>query len=707
MTRRADRPAPLLLTTGEVCVVVDAGAGGVPTVLHLGATGVATDGLVADVAVVPGGEFDEAAPLALVPVAASGFAGRPGIEGRRGDGSGHALVFGDGRVVEHTSRRLRWEGEDARAGVGLAVGIDLDEAGVVTMAAAVTNLGPDVYQLHRVALTLPVPPGADELLRFVGRWAHEFQSVRSPWPHGTVLIENRRGRTSHDNHPTAVAGPAGFGERSGAVLGVHLAWSGNAELRFDRLADGRRLAQVGPLLAPGDADLAPGETWEMPAVVVAWSPDGLGRLSHALHCHLRARPRHPRRPRPVVLNTWEAVYFDHDLDTLRRLVDRAAAVGVERFVLDDGWFRGRSGDRAGLGDWTVDPAAWPDGLHPLVDHVRARGLEFGLWVEPEMVNPDSDLYRAHPDWVLMPDGETALLARNQLVLDLVRPEVADHLFAAIDALVDEYGIDYLKWDANRDVLDADHAGRAAGHRQVEAVYRLMARLRAAHPDLEIEACASGGARADYGVLAHTDRLWTSDSNDALDRQRIQRGASLLFPLELMGAHIGPPVNPITGRRHSLGFRGATALFGHLGIEWDLSSATDEDLAALAGVIAVYKRYRGLLHTGRLHRLDGDDPGAIATLVVGDGATEALLSVAQLTTPAWSVPGRLRLVGLDPDATYDLQVVPGVGDRPGIMRRAPAWLDGGLSASGADLMTVGVTLPVLRPETALVIGISSL
>jgi alpha-galactosidase len=319
-----------------------------------------------------------------------------------------------------------------------------------------------------------------------------------------------------------------------------------------------------------------------------------------------------------------------------------------------------------------------------------------------MVNPDSDLYRAHPDWVLMPDGETALLARNQLVLDLVRPEVADHLFGSIDALVDEYAIDYLKWDANRDVLDATHAGRAAGHRQVEAVYQLMERVRVAHPGLEIEACASGGARADYGVLGHADRIWTSDSNDALDRQRIQQGASLLFPLELMGAHIGPPVNPITGRRHSLGFRGATAVFGHLGIEWDLLAATEDDLAALAAVVDAYKRHRVLLHSGRLHRLETDDPSRLATIVVGVDGSEALASVAQLTTPPWSVPGRLRLAGLDADRDYDVALVPGLGDGPGIMRRAPAWLDAGLTASGADLMAVGLTLPVMRPETALVL-----
>ena len=234
MIRRAARQtmaSPLRLATDRVCLVLD--VDGVPEILHFGATGVATDGLVSDAPVLPGGEFDEVAPITLVPSAASGFPGRPGIEGRRACGSGHAVAFGEGRVVDNGPRHLHWEGSDPHSLLGLGIAVELDGAGVVTMRATVTNLSDDVYQLQRATVTVPLPERSDELLRFVGRWAHEFQIARIPWPHGTLLIENRRGRTSHDNHPTAVVGADGFGETTGAVVGLHLAWSGNAELRFD------------------------------------------------------------------------------------------------------------------------------------------------------------------------------------------------------------------------------------------------------------------------------------------------------------------------------------------------------------------------------------------------------------------------------------------------------------------------------------------
>ena len=265
------------------------------------------------------------------------------------------------------------------------------------------------------------------------------------------------------------------------------------------------------------------------------------------------------RPRPVVLNTWEAVYFDHRLDRLTALADTAAELGVERFVLDDGWFRHRRDDTAGLGDWYVDEDVWPDGLHPLVNHVRGLGMEFGLWVEPEMVNPDSDLARAHPEWV-----REAPPWRNQQVLDIAQPDAYAYLLERLDALVSEYAIDFLKWDHNRDLVGGAHA-------QTLAAYRLLDELRERHPALEIESCSSGGSRVDLGILARTDRVWASDTNDALERQAIQRWTQLLLPPELVGSHVGPPRAHTTGRTHDLSFRVATALFGHFGIEWDINA----------------------------------------------------------------------------------------------------------------------------------------
>jgi alpha-galactosidase len=385
----------------------------------------------------------------------------------------------------------------------------------------------------------------------------------------------------------------------------------------------------------------------------------------------------------LTLNVWEAVYFDHDLERLTRLADLAARVGVERFVLDDGWFSGRRDDTAGLGDWEVDPSVWPDGLHPLVDHVRARGMRFGLWFEPEMVNPDSRLGREHPEWILASPDRLPRPARHQHVLDVDRPEVADHLFERIDALVTEYRLDYLKWDHNRDLLEAARDGVAGVHRQTAAVYRLLDRLRERHPYLEIESCASGGGRVDLGILARTDRVWASDSNDALDRQQIQRWTGLLLPPELIGSHVGPSPAHTTGRSAGLAFRCATALFGHAGIEWDISTCTEAELDMLAEWAALYQRLRGILHSGR--QVHGDVDG-----VVTDDA--AVFVRAQLDNPTELRPPRLRLPGLHPERRY--RVTRCWGADAGLP-------DDGLTATGRALATVGFQAPVLRPEQAIV------
>ncbi|MEZ5226549.1 MAG: alpha-galactosidase [Acidimicrobiales bacterium] len=314
---------------------------------------------------------------------------------------------------------------------------------------------------------MPFPAHAEELLSLEGRWCREFQPRRSAFA-GTTVIENRSGRSSQFTVPAMFAGARSFGEHLGEVWGVQLAWSGNYELAAQELPDGRRHLQAGELLDPGEVVLATGEGYQAPDVVVAWSEAGLSPASQGFHAEVRRRLP-SSGVRPVLMNTWEAVYFDHDLDTLVALADVAAEVGVERFVLDDGWFGGRRSDHAGLGDWWVSPDVWPEGLRPIIDHVRSLGMEFGLWVEPEMVNPDSDLYRAHPEWVLATDGYEPLLGRHQLVLDLGRDEVRTYLYDALHALLSDNDIAYLKWDMNRDVVQGSNAeGRAGTHDHIRA-----------------------------------------------------------------------------------------------------------------------------------------------------------------------------------------------------------------------------------------------
>jgi alpha-galactosidase len=351
-----------------------------------------------------------------------------------------------------------------------------------------------------------------------------------------------------------IAAVPGLGFGSGEAYGLHVAWGGNAGHRVERVPSGLGMADGsgqwlvpgsttiggGELLLPGEIALAQGESCVTPWVYLAASRAGLDGLAAQFHGHLRSVPAHPRRPRPVNLNVWEAVYFRHDFATLAALADIAADAGVERFVLDDGWFRGRREDRAGLGDWQVDEQVWPGGLHRLVAYVRGRSMQFGLWIEPEMVSPDSDLFRAHLDWILSAGQRRPPLQRRQLVLDLTRPEVAGYLLERISALLAEYEISYVKWDCNRDIIDAGSGARGgapATHDQAVAVYALLDELRSRHPDVEWESCAAGGGRIDLGMLERVQRVWTSDMTDAMARQSIQRWTcALAF---LLGHPEGP------------------------------------------------------------------------------------------------------------------------------------------------------------------------
>ena len=451
--------------------------------------------------------------------------------------------------------------------------------------------------------------------------------------------------------------------------------------------------------------LGPGQSYRSPTLLLAWSATGLNGISDCFHPYVRSRSSHPATARPVLLNTWEAVYFDHDLDRLKALADSAAEVGAERFVLDDGWFRHRRDDTAGLGDWYVDETVWPDGLGPIISHVRELGMEFGLWFEPEMVNPDSDLYRAHPDWALVPSNQDPVEARNQLVLDLCNPEVFDYLLERINEILGTYDIGYVKWDMNRNLVAPSHEGRATVHRQTREVYRLIDRVRAANPGVEIESCSSGGARADLAVLDRTDRVWTSDCNDALDRQRIQRGFSYLLPPELMGAHIGPPKAHTTGRAHTLAFRAATAFFGHLGIEWNVLATTPDERNRLARIVELHKQFRPLLHTGRVVRYDHGDPAAIAHAVIAQDQSEALVSFAQIATSDSLATGTVHITGLNSDQVYDVKLLD-IDDRAwGKAFRQPKWIDSDLQLTGGQL-GAGLQMPILDPESAIIIHIKA-
>ncbi len=702
--RPADTPpGVLVLRRAGATLVLDASGPGLPSVLHWGADlGDRVPDPSAWRPALARSATDIAAPLTLLAGGVGGSQHAPALRGGPG-WAPHWLLDS----VAHDVARVATTCRAADAGLELATDLVLDEHGVLKVTHTLTNTATAPYRLDGLAVVLPVPAQARELLDLTGRWCRERHPQRLPFTaQGTWTRDGRHGRTGHDATLLLVAGTEGFGNRHGAVWGVHLAWSGDHRSYAERRPDGRAVLGSGELLGPEEVLLGPGESYRTPDVLAVWSDEGLDGLSGRLHRHVRARPGHPARPRPVILNTWEAVYFDHRLDRLTELADAAAQVGIERFVLDDGWFHSRRDDTAGLGDWVVDTDVWPDGLTPLIDHVRSLGMEFGLWVEPEMVNTDSDLYRAHPDWVLRAGDDLPVPWRSQQVLDLAEPAAYEHVLGQLDALLSDNDIGYLKWDHNRDLIDAGHRGRPGVRAQTLAVYRLLDELRARHPGVEIESCASGGARIDLGILARTDRVWASDTNDALERQTIQRWTGLLLPPELVGSHVGPPTAHTTGRTHDLSFRGATALFGHLGVEWDVSRTSPAERAALAGLVATYKEHRALLHSGDAVHADHPDPALAVHGVVAADRSEALMACVTLASQAAEVPVPVRFPGLDPAARYRVGVVDTGGAVFTVQHQGPGWwpVEGaaGPVLPGSFLTAAGLPLPVLGPEQALVL-----
>jgi alpha-galactosidase len=662
-------------------------------------------------------------PCALLPEHGRGWFGRPGLSGHRLDLGNRPAAGRDWSPlfrptsIESDGHRAVVCAEDVTAGLRLVTEAEAVPGGAIRVRHALTNTGHQPYVVDGLEVVFPLPARAGEVLDFTGRQMAERIPQRHQLGDGLLLREGRRGHTGHDSATVVVAGEPGFRFGHGDVYGVHVAWSGNTLHRVERLPSnsletdyghhqlpGLTTIGGGELLLPGEITLAEGETYTTPWVFLAASRAGLDGLAAQFHGYLRSLPAHPRTPRPVNLNVWEAVYFRHDFDTLAQLADLAAGIGAERYVLDDGWFTGRRNDRAGLGDWQVDEAVWPGGLHRLADYVRDRGMQFGLWFEPEMVNPDSELYRAHPDWILSAGGRVPPLQRHQLVLDLSRPEVADYLFDQISALLSEYPISYVKWDCNRDILDAGsglRAGAPAAHAQVLAVYALVDRLRQQHPAVEWESCAAGGGRIDLAILERFERVWTSDMTDALARQSIQRWTGQLVPPEYLGAHVSAPVSHQTGRYMPLSLRCATALFGHLGIEWDITQASSEELDQLAAWIELYKRHRGLIHSGRMIRLDTVDDTAWMYGVVAADQSAALLCYVQLEGPTSDQTADMRIGGLDPARRYlATEVTP--GER--LLHRAG--LIPGVEVSGAALAEIGLAIPPQKPLAAAIILIQA-
>lgn len=635
---------------------------------------------------ITGGMLDENPDLSLCPEASRTFPGQPGLIVRMENGTPLLPKFCFESAKNGDDLTLRYRDEDN--GLTLTFEFITDPDTSIIRAKTVLNADAPVHLHWLAAPVMPAPQFSDDMIDFSGRWCGEFQTNRTAWSPGIRYRENRTGRTGHEHFPGLIVPCVGTTNTHGEAYGFHYGWSGGHRMVAEELPDGRRQIQWGHAAR---METQAATKFSTAPLYMTYSDTGLNGCAVSFQRHVRDRivtwPK-PDRPRPVHYNCWEAVYFDHKLDVLSDIADRAAKLGAERFVLDDGWFGNRDDDTRALSDWEVDERKYPDGLGPLIDHVHGLGMSFGIWFEPEMINPDSNIHRAHPDWALGAEDQT--LGRQQKALNMALPEVRDFIYDRMAAILSAHPIDYIKWDHNR-VLPMPDAAQTRGS------YALIDRLRADFPDVEIESCASGGARIDFGILKRTQRVWLSDSNDALERLRIQHNAALFLPLSITGSHVGPRRCHTSGRTLDISFRAWVAAQRHMGFEMDPRELDDHEARVLSEVTSWWKHNRDWLQRADVLRLDSPDPAVTAEQQMAEDASRFVVFAGKGATSDQIAPRPLRLTALDPTAMYDVSLI-NRANAPTLSRGNPALKEGPLTLSGAYLMNHGVTLPWTFPET---------
>ncbi|MEM1352120.1 MAG: alpha-galactosidase [Pseudomonadota bacterium] len=636
---------------------------------------------------VTGGMLDANPDLSLCPETARSFPGQPGLILRDTDGTPLLPKFKLSEVVPKKGV-LTVHCQDNANALRYVAQIALDpDTHVLTMTAKVHADRP--LHLHWLAApVLPAPQHSDDMIDVAGRWCGEFQLNRTPWNAGIRYRENRTGRTGHEHFPGLVVPCRGATNTGGEAYAFHYGWSGGHRMIAEELPDGRRQIQFGHAAR---MEPEPATEFTTAPLYAVYSSDGLNGCAVSFQRHVRDRIVHwtdTGKPRPVHYNCWEAVYFDHDLPKLREIATRAASLGAERFVLDDGWFGQRDDDTSSLSDWEVDPRKYPDGLGPLIDHVHSEGMHFGIWFEPEMINPDSNIYRAHPDWTL--GAEDQILGRHQKALDMGRTDVRAFLYERIAALLIAHPIDYIKWDHNR-VLPMPDAAQTRGS------YALIDRLRQDFPQVEIESCASGGGRIDFGILSRTQRVWLSDSNDALERLKMQHNAALFLPASVTGSHVGPRHCHTSGRVMDIEFRAWVAAQRHMGFEMDPRELTPDEAETLRDVTAWWKTNREWLFDADILRLDSPDPGLVAEQQIDRAATRFVI-FAGLTSPSAQIaPRPLRLTRLVPERRYEV-TLRNRGSALHWSRGVLALKERSVTLTGAALVSAGIRLPWQAPQS---------
>ena len=561
---------------------------------------------------------------------------------------------------------------------------------VIARSARITNGGKEAVRLEKMmSACLELPNGSWEAIHFHGRHAMERRLERLPLMHGTMEVGSRRGTSSHQHNPGVILCSPDATEEHGGCYGLSLIYSGNfsMEIEMDQMDSVRAVCGINPEFF--EYRLEPGEAFDTPQLMMTYSGSGLGRMSanfHSIIRHNLCRGKYKFARRPVLINNWEATYFDFNEEKILSIARQASELGIEMLVLDDGWFGSRDSDNAGLGDWFVNTDKLKGGLTDLVTGINGLGMKFGIWIEPEMVNEDSRLYREHPDWALTIPGRKPCRSRNQLVLDMSRSEVRDYVFDSIAAVLKSANVEYVKWDMNRSICDVysavlpkERQGEVY-HRYVLGIYDLMERFTSSFPNILFEGCSGGGGRFDPAILYYSPQIWCSDDTDGIERLEIQYGTSFFYPISAVGSHVSAIPNHQTGRRTPLATRGVVAMAGSFGYEMDLNLLTEDEKEAVKAQVEDYKKYYDLIHNGDYYRLASPqgDSGFTAWQFVSGDKTRTLLNLVITHVRANAPDLWFKLRGLDPEKRYRLE-------------------ENGRIYSGSALMNAGISIPMIMGD----------
>lgn len=630
-----------------------------------------------------------------------GFFGHPSLKGHRNEKS-CSTQFDVKSILQENCFEINVFFEDKINELEISFQFSLRETGVLCVDSTLTNLSTEVFLLQEYTFWLPLPNEAKQLIEFYGRWSKERQFQKSEIKYGMHCRESNEGRAGHDSSIIQIATSQDCTFRTGKAWSLGIGWSGNVVHYVEKLISGHKSFGVGEIIQPGEVIIGLNENYEAPTSYACFSSHGLDGLSSTWHNFIRSRTNHPTKSksRPLTLNLWEAVYFNQQEEVLKQIISKAQDIGVERVVLDDGWFRNRNSEFSGLGDWFIDKDKWPNGLEPFINYITNKGMEFGIWFEGEMVSPNSDLFRNHPDWILKVDGRIPMEGRSQHVLNLNIPGAFDYVFDRINELLSVLNISYIKWDHNRPLTEICFAGKSVLRAQTKQIYKLFKLLKQKYPHIEIESSASGGGRIDLGMLDYVDRFWTSDQNDPMERQFIQFWSSIAIPIEMLGNHVGPTKGHILHRVNNIYFRVISSFFGHSGIEWNLLEADNNEINVLKLWATFYKTHRSLLHSGTVVRYDEHVENSLFYGIVSADQKEALYFFFQLQTNQEMYPGRITFAGLNENFYYKLEVVQQFCHDMYLDRLKPGWWPS-IVITGTILNNLGVEAPILKPQNGII------